>query len=662
MVVKAKTTQDENTAMKNTISTLETENTKLKNKLKLTESHLRISDQKSKILENEFEIEKKSYRDLEVKFQNATQVPPEFNNLQEMDLKIQSDRRRNIEDRKKINYEIKKIREEKAALEEESRKIAAIKKIIIDGKMKSSEKWKLNELNASNNGKMVDKKSIAAAAAAAGGGDTGSTAKIYRTEEEMSDMRTVLKTIEEEHSRDEGTVTVSEECVTNCFENNNKHNNKDNENDRDEYEDAHRQVQSLRALLTHTQEQALSDQRQDAIALQELNRKFDQLTLNYQANVAAIAHNAKEDARNVRNVRSEDLLIAQNFKIQSLEEDNSQKNMALSVLTRDLDTVRADGVRFRERAEKLSRVLELTKEMFEKRFTELRVQIRKTRESVEDFDPYFDGECHRLVTVFGQTVRLFSMNQSVLHERGLEQLTTTLNNTHRSEVQSLRLVIVSLQMQIGKLKGDSHLTRSVVESIQHTEIDSAIDMKKLSDKDGEEEEKNSQGVAEGGDLKNMTDNEHVYVPRNHSDSSSLFKANTVVPAAATVPATTVPAAVSAPAPAPVVAVYGSHDSLSNSLMSDSERAAFESVLRGVLESLETVSLLTQGEVSDILLLATQNEEPSFIAASRAKSLISDKLSTSSMEMKKLKNEIELLQRELKYEISEKIREKESKEP
>ena len=656
MVVKAKTTQDENTALKNTISTLETENTKLKNKLKMTESHLRISDQKSKILENEFEIEKKSYRDLEVKFQNATQVPPEFNNLQEMDLKIQADRRRNIEDRKKINYEIKKIREEKAALEEESRKIAAIKKIIIDGKMKSSEKWKLNELNASNNVKMVDKKSIAAAVAA-GGGDTGSTAKIYRTEEEMSGMRAVLKTIEEEHSRDEGTVTVRGECVTNCFENNNKHNNKDNENDRDEYEDAHRQVQSLRALLTHTQEQALSDQRQDAIALQELNRKFDQLTLNYQANVAAIAHNAKEDASNVRNVRSEDLLIAQNFKIQSLEEDNSQKNMALSVLTRDLETVRADGVRFRERAEKLSRVLELTKEMFEKRFTELRVQIRKTRESVEDFDPYFDGECHRLVTVFGQTVRLFSMNQSVLHERGLEQLTTTLNNTHRSEVQSLRLVIVSLQMQIGKLKGDGHLTRSVVESIQHSEIDSAIDMKKLSDKDGDEEEKNSQGVAEGGNLKNMTDNEHVYVPRNHSDSSSLFKANTVVPAAATLPA-----AVSATAPSPVAAVYGSHDSLSNSLMSDSERAAFESVLRGVLESLETVSLLTQGEVSDILLLATQNEEPSFIAASRAKSLISDKLSTSSMEMKKLKNEIELLQRELKYEISEKIREKESKEP
>jgi hypothetical protein len=631
MVVRAKTSQDDNTAMKTNVSTLEAEIMKMKNKLKVTESQLRISDQKSKILENELIIEKKTFRDLELRFQNTTQAPPEYDSLQEMN-RIKVERNRNIEDRKKINYEIKKIREEKAALEDESRKIAAIKKIIIDGKMKSSEKWKSSDLGVSNDVRTIEKNSTAVAAAVED--VIGSTAKTYRIREDPSDVKSVLKPIEEEQSRYE--LTVREENLTTFYE------NKD--------EDANAQIQSLRVLLTQTQEQALSDQRQDAVALQELNRKFDQLTLNYEANVVAIAASAKGGTSNVR---SEDLLIAQNQKIMSLEEDNSQKDMALSILKKDFKTVRADSERCREHSEKLSRVLVLTREMFKKRFMDLRVQIRKTRESVEDFDPYFDGECRRLVTVFGQRIRSFSEKQSVFHESEKERLADSLNNRHKAEVQSLRFVIVSQQTQMhsGKvqadLKDDSSATGNAGERIERAEMENTDNMSKSNDKDGEEEEKNSQGEVTRTTQNNVTgDDEHLFVPINQSYPSLLMKAHTAAPEAVV---------------APVVVVHGSHDSLSNSLISDSERAAYESVLRGVLDSLEAVGVLTQQDVGEILILATQNEEPSFIATSTARSFISDKCSISKMEIKKLRSEIELLQRELKYEISEKIREKEIKE-
>jgi hypothetical protein len=643
MVIKAKTSQDENAAIKTNISSLEAENAKLKNKLKLTESQLRISDQESKILESELILEKKTFRDLELKFKNASQGPPEYDSLQEMNNRIKAERNRNIEDRKKINFEIKKIIEEKESLEEESRKIAAIKKIIIDGKKKSGEKWKSSDIGVSNDERTVEKSSTALEAVVEE--VTGSTAKMHRIREEVTDMKTVLQPIEEEPSTDE--LTVGEENLRSSHENQDV--------------DAQEQIKSLRVLLTQTQEQALSDQRQDAKALQELNRKFLQLTLNYETNVVAIATNANGDISNVRNVQSEDVLIAQNQRILSLEQDNSQKDMALSVLKKDFNTVRADGERCRIHAEKLSRVLILTKEMFKKRFMDLRVQIRKTRESVEDFDPYFDGECRRLVTVFGQTIRSFSEKRSVIPESEIERLTASLNERHKAEVQSLRFVIVSQQTQMhsGKvqadLQDDNLATAGAIEKIERTVMGNIED-----DKDGEEVEKNSQGVVKGTEQnnrtkqQNKTDDELLFVPISQSDPSLPMKADAAAPEAVPVPAA-VPAAV------PVVALHVSHDSLSNSLMSDSEHAAFESVLKGVLDSLETVGVLTQQDVGEILIIAMQNEEPSFIATSTAKSFISDKFSTSLMETKKLKSEIEILRRELKYEISEKIREKESKE-
>ena len=187
------------------------------------------------------------------------------------------------------------------------------------------------------------------------------------------------------------------------------------------------EIQELKLLLAASKNQAIFDQKQDSYALELMSQRFNNLMLNYEKNVTAVSE--KLNTSNAQTIQSEDLLVIQTETIRFLEDEILQKtvitdskNLLISELTR--------------KNLHLFNCIKKLKGICKKQFTDLRAKLRKTRESVEDFDPFIDGEFRNTIISLTKMSEILQNKNNQKHENDIQKLRETLDQNHRKEQES----------------------------------------------------------------------------------------------------------------------------------------------------------------------------------------------------------------------------------
>ena len=187
------------------------------------------------------------------------------------------------------------------------------------------------------------------------------------------------------------------------------------------------EIQELKLLLSASKDQAIADQKQDAHALEAMSKRFDNLMHNYELNVTAVSE--KLDTSNAQTIQSEDLLMVKTETIRFLEKELLQKtlltdskNLLISELTK--------------KNLQLLTCIQKLKGICKKQFTDLRAKLRKTRESIEDLDPFIDGELRNTIFSLTKMNEILQIKMNEKHENELRKLRETLTENHRIEQES----------------------------------------------------------------------------------------------------------------------------------------------------------------------------------------------------------------------------------
>jgi hypothetical protein len=187
------------------------------------------------------------------------------------------------------------------------------------------------------------------------------------------------------------------------------------------------EIQELKLLLSASKDQAIADQKQDAHALEAMSVRFDNLVHNYEKNVTAVSE--KLDTSNAQTIQSEDLLMVKTETIRFLEKELLQK----TVLTDSKNLLISE---LTKKNLQLLTCIQKLKGICKKQFTDLRAKLRKTRESVEDLDPFIDGELRNTIFSFTKMNEILQIKINEKHENELRKLRETLTENHRIEQES----------------------------------------------------------------------------------------------------------------------------------------------------------------------------------------------------------------------------------
>ena len=187
------------------------------------------------------------------------------------------------------------------------------------------------------------------------------------------------------------------------------------------------EIQELKLLLLASKNQAIFDQKQDSYALEIMSQRFNNLMLNYEKNVTAVSE--KLDTSNAQTIQSEDLLVIQTETIRFLEDEILQKN----VITDSKNLLISELTR---KNLHLFNCIKKLKGICKKQFTDLRAKLRKTRESVEDFDPFIDNEFRNTIISLTKMTEILQNKNDQKHENDIRKLRESLDQNHRNEQES----------------------------------------------------------------------------------------------------------------------------------------------------------------------------------------------------------------------------------
>jgi hypothetical protein len=187
------------------------------------------------------------------------------------------------------------------------------------------------------------------------------------------------------------------------------------------------EIQELKLLLSASKDQAIADQKQDAHALEAMSKRFDNLMHNYEKNVTAVSE--KLDTSNAQTIQSEDLLMVKTETIRFLEKELLQK----TVLTDSKNLLISE---LTKKNLQLLTCIQKLKGICKKQFTDLRAKLRKTRESVEDLDPFIDAEFRKTIFSFTKINEILQIKMNEKHEIELRKLREVLTENHRIEQES----------------------------------------------------------------------------------------------------------------------------------------------------------------------------------------------------------------------------------
>ena len=187
------------------------------------------------------------------------------------------------------------------------------------------------------------------------------------------------------------------------------------------------EIQELKLLLSASKDQAIADQKQDAHALEAMSKRFDNLMHNYEKNVTAVSE--KLDTSNAQTIQSEDLLMVKTETIRFLEKELLQK----TVLTDSKNSLISE---LTKKNLQLLTCIQKLKGICKKQFTDLRAKLRKTRESVEDLDPFIDNEFRNTIFSLTKMNEILRSKMNEKHENELRKLSETLTENHRIEQES----------------------------------------------------------------------------------------------------------------------------------------------------------------------------------------------------------------------------------
>ena len=187
------------------------------------------------------------------------------------------------------------------------------------------------------------------------------------------------------------------------------------------------EIQELKLLLLASKNQAIFDQKQDAYALEIMSQRFNNLMLNYEKNVTAVSE--KLDSSHAQTIQSEDLLVIQTETIRFLEDEILQKNVIADSKNLLISELTRKNLHLLNCIKKLNGICN-------KQFTDLKAKLRKTRESVEDFDPFIDNEFRNTISSLTKMSEILQNKNNQKHENDIRKLRETLDQNHRNEQES----------------------------------------------------------------------------------------------------------------------------------------------------------------------------------------------------------------------------------
>ena len=365
------------------------------------------------------------------------------------------------------------------------------------------------------------------------------------------------------------------------------------------------EIENLKRVLQETQAQSLKDQGQDAAALQEMNRKFENLMINYEINVTAV--NEKIDSNNSHVQYSDGILVSQKQTIKLLEEKIHQKNELLQSYSQDILVESSLKKKEIERNGTLIGIIVQMKDCFQHELRVLNNDLIKTRQGVQSLMLFFEGEATRLGATFDDVIQRFLEEVSRTHETKVRTIKSALISNHENKMQILES---SLTHRIDTLIVE-HSEK--LQSLSDSQVTTVLNIDDQS--------------MERDDYPTNQSTRDVYGSMIHPSTFEIEE---------------------------------SHGSLSASIFSDEcPLPAYESVMMGLLAALELSGLLSPSEIQELVSLAAESKQPSLIASSTAQMLLADYLNRLLVDIKESKSEIVHLQKELKFEIHESQLEKES---
>ena len=418
-----------------------------------------------------------------------------------------------------------------------------------------------------------------------------------------------------------------------------KINNKENENKNNNLPDGNLnqnlnlnlEIQDLKNLLRETQEQALEDHTQGANALTEMNRKFDNLMHNYEINVTAVSD--KMDASEDQKQQTADTITDQNNIIKSLEKKLRSKSDIIRDLTEEVRVERTGNRTEKEQNQKLSEL----KIVMRDQLKEIRGEQTKFRESSAQLGTFFESEFRVLKNVLSEVIQKSLHQIARTHESNVQTVRSSIISNHENDVQkiesnyndkikslseefSIKETLLRQEILSLSLSATTNTSANIDSSSQGHSPQRESKKEKESRRDqgqGGVPGQGSQGIIPGGGV-------------GGSSGSDLEDKDT----------------------------HG-HGSLNTSILSNDESTrAYESVMIGLLNALEHNNILSNTEIIELQLLASENKQPCFIAVNTANGLLGDKLNKLLNKMKKYKNDNNNLKNELDFEISESQKDKE----
>lgn len=599
MVMRLRITEEENTVTKQRNNELLSDIRSLQDKLYAYERGKNAFEQKIKFLEEEIFQEKSDCSDLRNQLVNATRINPinecggEDRNMEKQNI---AEEIRKNQDERKLNEEIKSmIDSDKEIFLDEKRKIHVENRSLQSENKRSKDEYEFL---------LTSKKLIEEHFGVLQKDLLDQREEFRRFEEkqkkvveeyvEKIEMMRVERDDEIEDKKGINQLMLYKETIR----------NKEKE-DWENIEIRQRNdIEKLRKKLEETQEQSLKDQGHDAAALEEMNRKFENLMLNYDVNVTAVKDKIEFNKSHLQ--YTDGILESQKNKIKLLEETVNQKIEMLLLCSKEILWERTAKNEANNQNQALKRIIVQMKCGFENELRVLHVDLMKTREGCQSMELYIQGETNRMASTFGDVIHAFLDQVSRTHEIKVRTIKSALISNHESKMQML----------------ESTLTQKIdalVKEISEREKDLCLAADSHVNIAYQSREENHYGRDQS--------TQNIY--GNIADQS-------------------------------IAEINESHGSLSASILSDEcPVPAYESVMKGLIAALELSGLCSSCEIRELVSLAIDNRQPSVIAATSAQRLLGDYLNKHLIDVKKLKFEIVHLQKKLKFETDGSQRGKEN---
>ena len=617
MVMRSKSSAEESENNKQRNDNLQTEIRELKNKIYDFDRVKCASDQKIEMLEME-NIQNKSA--LKV-VQSQLSVSVQARTILEVSLEERNAEKIKISDEKSVLDREKKLFEEEKNKIETERKLFEEQNILIIENLREKDD---ENKNLSKSKDISDK-------------------QIKSLKKELTELKELLnisqekiKELENERSKELKKIKIN--AAKSIDE---KMNNKENENKNNNLPDGNLnlnlnlnlEIQDLKNLLRETQEQALEDHTQGANALTEMNRKFDNLMHNYEINVTAVSD--KMDASEDQKQQTADTITDQNNIIKSLEKKLRSKSDIIRELTEEVRVERTGNRTEKERNQRLSEL----KIVMRDQLKEISGEQTKFRESSAQLGTFFESEFRVLKNVLSEVIQKSLHQIARTHESNVQTVRSSIISNHENDVQKIesnyndKIKSLSEEFSIKETLLRQEILSLSLSATTNTNTSANIDSssqghspQRESKKEKESRRDQGQGGVPGQGSQGIIPGGGV----GGSSGSDLEDKDT----------------------------HG-HGSLNTSILSNDESTrAYESVMIGLLNALEHTNILSNTEITELQLLASENKHPCFIAVNTANGLLGDKLNKLLNKMKKYKNDNNNLKNELDFEISESQKDKE----